>query len=332
MTVETKGRRVTAADVARSLGISRATVGFVLNNTRGQSISEATRKRVIEEAARLGYRPHTAAQALARGRSKIVILALPDWPVEHSLGGHIAEASRVLEEAGYSLVTYTLHESMAARPLWEALDPDAVMGLLPFAERHVSSMRSSGITTIIPDPESSPAEWQATPSIVAGPELQVKHLADLGHSRIAFAAPDDPRLEAIIDARFAVVRETALGLGLAAPDCGHLNLRDSSDRAAVRRWAAAGITGIAAYNDETAAAVVAAALREGIPVPGEMAVVGHDDNPWAQLFVPSLSTIRLDVQGLGRQIAMTALNAVEGRSVPAEDPPVIAALVRREST
>ena len=34
-------KRVTAADVARSLGLSRATVGFVLNNTAGQTISEA---------------------------------------------------------------------------------------------------------------------------------------------------------------------------------------------------------------------------------------------------------------------------------------------------
>ena len=49
-------RRVTAADVARSLGISRATVGFVLNNTQGQTISAATRERVLAEAERLSAR------------------------------------------------------------------------------------------------------------------------------------------------------------------------------------------------------------------------------------------------------------------------------------
>ncbi|QOT18573.1 LacI family DNA-binding transcriptional regulator [Paenarthrobacter sp. YJN-5] len=332
MTVETKNRRVTAADVAKSLGISRATVGFVLNNTRGQTISEATRQRVIAEAERLGYRPHTAAQALARGRSRIILLALPDWPVEHSLGRHVAEASRVLEEAGYSLVTYTLHESEAVRPLWEALDPDVVMGLLPFSERDVASMRASGIASIIPDPSSEPMAWQTGPSIVAGPGLQVAHLADLGHRRIAFAAPDDARLTAIVEARFSAVRNKALELGLPTPDRRHLDFHDSSARQAVQQWSASGVTGVVAYNDETAAAVVAAAVREGIPVPGELAVIGHDDTPWAELFVPSLSTIRLDIEGLGRQIAMTALVAVDGRAVPAEDPALIAALVRREST
>src|SRR6187399_2916197 len=62
-------KRVTAADIARSLGISRATVGFVLNETPGQTISAATRDRVLAEAKRLGYRPNNAARA---GRSRLL--------------------------------------------------------------------------------------------------------------------------------------------------------------------------------------------------------------------------------------------------------------------
>jgi len=57
----TVGRRVTAADITAAAGVARATVGFVLNNTPGQIISEGTRQRVLAEAARLGYRPHRAA-------------------------------------------------------------------------------------------------------------------------------------------------------------------------------------------------------------------------------------------------------------------------------
>src|SRR5690625_354370 len=85
-------KRVTAADVARALGLSRATVGFVLNNTPGQTIPEQTRRRVLAEAERLGYRPHTAARALASGRSHIVLVVLPDWPIDYSLRRHLEEA------------------------------------------------------------------------------------------------------------------------------------------------------------------------------------------------------------------------------------------------
>ena len=65
MSERTVARRVTAADIARSVGVSRATVGFVLNDTPGQTISEPTRRKVLAAAERLGYRPHSAARALA---------------------------------------------------------------------------------------------------------------------------------------------------------------------------------------------------------------------------------------------------------------------------
>ena len=116
-------KRVTAADVARSLGLSRATVGFVLNDTPGQTIPEATRERVLAEAKRLGYRANTAARALASGRSRIILLVLPDWPLDYSMRTHLDEASLALDEAGYSLVTTTPHPGGQAQPLWETLRP-----------------------------------------------------------------------------------------------------------------------------------------------------------------------------------------------------------------
>src|SRR5690606_20782706 len=144
------GKRVTAADVARSLGLSRATVGFVLNDTPGQTISEATRERVLAEAARLGYRPHSAARALASGRSHIVLLLLPDWPMDHAMRAHLDEASLVLDQAGYSLVTTTPHPGGQAVPLWESLDPDVVVSLAPVPDAQFAGIAATRARTIIP--------------------------------------------------------------------------------------------------------------------------------------------------------------------------------------
>ena len=143
-------KRVTAADVARSLGISRATVGFVLNDTPGQTISEATRARVLDEAKRLGYRANTAARALASGRSRIILLVLPDWPLDYAMRTHLDEASLALDEAGYALVTMTPHPGGQAQPLWETLRPDVVMGMTPFTVDQLDSIRRSGVEHIIP--------------------------------------------------------------------------------------------------------------------------------------------------------------------------------------
>ncbi len=177
-------RRVTASDIARSLGISRATVGFVLNDTPGQTISEATRTRVLDEAKRLGYRPHTAATS-ARQRADTHRAAGPP-----RLAARLQSASQtskrprsLLDEAGYTLITYTPHPTGQARPLWETLQPDIVMSMTMFAPGMAESILASGVTRLIPDPRVPVVDEYSDD----GPVLQAQHLFDLGHRTIAFA-------------------------------------------------------------------------------------------------------------------------------------------------
>jgi DNA-binding LacI/PurR family transcriptional regulator len=328
---ETVKRRVTAADIARSLGISRATVGFVLNHTPGQTISDATRRRVLDEAARLGYRPHTAAQALASGKSRIILLVLPDWPIEYSMSQALGEASLVLDHAGYSLVTYTRHDAGRARPLWESLGPDVVFGYTPFSADDVASMRACGITNIIPEPGQR-HDLGDTAVISTGPRLQVEHLHALGHTRLAYAASADPRVAQLNNARARSAQATAAFLGLPALDERAIDSPEGSARRAVHRWQEQAITGVVAYNDDIAAAIIGAALRAGIDVPAQLAVIGHDDSPITSLFVPSISSVHVDTTGLGRYLAETALHKAAGQPLRVGEPTVEATVMIREST
>lgn len=324
-------RRTTAADIARSLGISRATVGFVLNNTPGQTISPSTRKRVQAEAQRLGYRPHSAARALASGRSHLVLLVLPDWPIDFNLRRNIEEASLALDEAGYSLITYTPHPTGQSRPLWETLQPDVVMSMTQFSQEQVDSIRAAGISRLIPDPDSTDANANAEyPEL--GPGLQIEYLHGLGHRRIAFAGSRDPRVADLVAARRAHANDAAATLGvspLATADVDHLSA-DLPDL--IREWRDDGVTAVAAYNDDIAAAVVGTALRMGIQVPAELSVIGHDDAPIAQMFEPQLSTVRVDIVGLGRYFAALAVSAVDGAPIPSPGPAAAVEVVARASS
>lgn len=320
-------RRITAADIARSLGISRATVGFVLNNTPGQTISTATRKRVQAEAQRLGYRPHNAARALASGRSHLILLVLPDWPIDFNLRRNIEEASLALDESGYSLITYTPHPTGQSRPLWETLQPDVVMSMTQFSSEQISSIRAAGISRLIPDPDREYPEYPES-----GPGLQVAHLHALGHRRIAFAGSRDSRVADLVAIRRAHAEEVAASLGLSplvAADVDYLSA-DLPDL--LRSWLADGVTAVAAYNDDIAAAVVGTALRMGIRVPGDLSVIGHDDAPIAQMFEPQLSTVRVDIVGLGRYFAALAVSAVDGTPLPPPGPTAAVELVVRSSS
>ncbi|MBS1905894.1 MAG: LacI family DNA-binding transcriptional regulator [Actinobacteria bacterium] len=316
-------RRVTSSDVAREAGVSRATVGFVLNRTPGQTISAETQQRVVAAAERLGYRPNEAARHLARGRTMIVLMVLPDWPMEHNMQRNIETAAMLLDQAGYTLVTHTPTNS-TRRPLWEALNPDVVVGMAPFSEAMMTSMRASGVRHIVGSSSIGDAVSEHQPHS-RGPALQVQHLVSLGHRRLGYATTPDPRLQDLQKERLAEAHETAISLGV------ELKVIAGDPAEALREWRKAGCTGIVAFNDEVAARVLRAALVAGIDVPKDLSIIGHDDAPIAEMLLPSLSSIRQDHEALGVLLVQTVLAAVEGDDSISE-PDDIVSLVQREST
>jgi len=72
----TRNGSPTLADVAMTAGVSPTTASFVLNDTPGQKISQATRERVLEAARVLRYKPNASARALARGHTNEIAVIL----------------------------------------------------------------------------------------------------------------------------------------------------------------------------------------------------------------------------------------------------------------
>ena len=93
-------RKISRRDVAAAAGVSMTTVTYVLRRTPGTSISEPTRRRVLEAARRLGYEPDFAATSLVRGRTELVGVIAPPFnppPNDHDaavLAGLAAAADR----------------------------------------------------------------------------------------------------------------------------------------------------------------------------------------------------------------------------------------------
>lgn len=333
-------KRVTAADIARSLGISRATVGFVLNNTPGQTISTPTRELILAEAQRLGYRPNRAATTLASGRSRLVILVLPDWPVEHSILEHLDHVAQVLDSAGYSLVTTTTRPDSKAKPLWEVLDPDVVLGLAPFTEQQRTSMERTGTRMVLPaelNRTTSPAEDPGSLEGLhfdEGSRLQVAHLRSQGRSHLAFAGLADPRVAALVAQRESLARETANTFGdVLLVDAAAVDPEDlESAHSVLARWVDDGVDGVLAYNDTAAAIMLGAALSMGVDVPAQVAIIGHDDTPLSALVVPAMSSIHVDYSELGRYLAELALQAAGEDVGRIREPESSITVVRRATT
>ena len=69
--------RVTRDDVARVAGTSTAVVSYVINDGP-RPVAAATRARVLAAVEELGYRPNRVAQAMARRRTNLLGMVVPD--------------------------------------------------------------------------------------------------------------------------------------------------------------------------------------------------------------------------------------------------------------
>jgi LacI family transcriptional regulator len=303
---------VTIHDVAARAGVSVATVSRVLN---GKSlVREETSRAVLAVASALRYVPNVAARALSIRRSHAVGIVLPDVH-----GEFFSEVIRGIDVAarhsGYHILVSGSHSN--ANETLEVLE--AMRG------------RVDGLIVMAPDVSPEQLRDQLAPDQplvllnsndgdhdavaidnAAGARLMMEHLIALGHSRIAFIRGPAHNIDArerLRGYRLAIRR--LHGSTTAAIECpgdfteqsGHeatLRLLQSKERP----------TAIFAANDSMAVGALAALAESGVTVPGEMAVAGFDDIPIARYVSPPLTTISIDISGLGRRAFALLLDAI----------------------
>lgn len=326
--------RVTSADVARESGVSRTTVSYVLNAKQGVVITDATRQRVLDAAARLGYTPSAAARALRSGRSDLVLCVLPDWTVGPLLDSLIDHVTTSLHQHGLSVL---VHISRGTRPLddlWRAVTPCAVLGLLPFGEAEARAMTRAGIVVVDAalDEDPHPQTFSVPQSAIG--QLQVDHLVQRGHRALGYAATADERLTAFAQRRIAGVRAACERLGLPEPHVAEVDLTVESAAAALARWREGDepVTAVAAYNDEVALAVLAAAHGLGLRVPEDLAVIGVDDIPVARLATPALTTVWQAIDAQADYLAEAVLAALDPSRPRPTRPDDVFHVLQRAST
>lgn len=322
---------MTSADVARASGVSRTTVSYVLNETTGVSISEDTRARVRAAAERLGYTPSAAARALRTGRSDLVLCVLPDWPLGPAIDVLLDHLADELADRGLTLLVRHGRVAQPLSDLWRTVVPRAVVGLTAFSAQQRASMQRAGIQVVgtMLDEGSDGSGAFAVSQVRVG-RLQAQHLAERGHRRIGYAAPEDLRVTDFFRRRLAGVRQRCAELGLPEPVVQPVGLDVPSAARAVRRWREVepAVEAVAAYNDEIAVAVLAGARAQDVAVPATLAVVGVDDIPAARLAVPALTTVSQSLGVQARYLAATVLADLAGEPAPTPPDDVLEVVVR----
>ncbi|MFT4166976.1 MAG: LacI family DNA-binding transcriptional regulator [Microlunatus sp.] len=332
------GRKVTAKDVAREAGVSATTVSYVLNNRAQQSIPESTRRRVLDTAARLGYAPSAAARALATGRSHLVLGLLSDWPVGDNSGQFFRRLTAAFAARGYPFVSHTTGSGEESRTstelLWRSITPAAVVVFDDIDDAELTALHAAGARAVVAWTASGTGRGELEQVDREAGRLQVRHLIDRGHRRLGYAWPADPRLVAFARPRLTGVEEACRAAGLPAPDVRTVPLDGDDAEAAVTAWReeAPAITGICAYNDATALAILRGMRRLRLSAPADLAVIGVDDLPTSELSFPALTTLNYDRSGMAERLAAEVDAAILTGAKLSANFDGLVTLIERETT
>ncbi|MEV7418972.1 LacI family DNA-binding transcriptional regulator [Streptomyces sp. NPDC089919] len=341
MAQETAGRPTLEAVAARA-GVSRATASRVVNG--GAGVRGPLADRVRAAVAELGYVPNPAARTLVTRRTGAVavVIAEPGTRVfadpfflrqlrgiEKALGEHDGRLVLMLQDGPAD------HDRIA-----RYLAGGHVDGVLAFSLHTDDPLPATIARLQLPVVYGGRPGWPGADVLYVdadnrgGARSAVRHLHALGRRRIAHIAgpldqtsaadrlagyrdvlpPGAPELVAAGDFTAAAGRRAMAGLLDRAPD----------------------LDAVFAANDLMASGALATLRERGRRVPADVAVVGFDDTQSvADCTEPPLTTVRQDVEGMGRLMAhllLTLLAPAPGTAAPAPAPVVTPTEVVRRSS
>jgi LacI family transcriptional regulator len=92
------------------------------------------------------------------------------------------------------------------------------------------------------------------------------------------------------------------------------------------------IDAIQCYNDLIASGALSAVMERGLTVPDDIAIIGCDDILMASVLTPSLTTLRVDLDGIGRALIDLLLKRIRGKATGDDNLAFDQQLIIREST
>jgi DNA-binding LacI/PurR family transcriptional regulator len=289
-------RRPRLEDVAARVGMSPASVSMVLSNAPGPSA--ATRERVLEAAAELGYRPDRTASLLARRRTHLVGVLMEVGSAFHA--ELVEDLHEAAERQGYdvvlSAVTRTRDERRAVETLVD-FRCEALVLLGPVAPAAQLAALGREVPLVVIGRRVGAAGVDVVRSADdQGVGQAVDHLAGLGHRSIAYI---DGGKGTIASDRRRGYRTAMRRHGLV----GHLRVLTGDHTEAAGMQAARTFldegrlpSAVVAYNDRCALGLLDALNRAGVEVPTGVSVVGYDDSSLSRLVHVNLTTVSQDAR------------------------------------
>lgn len=305
-------------EVALKAGVSVATVSRVINGTG--PVAQETRLRIQEAIDKLRYVPHGAARSLITNQTDTVGVLLPDL-----YGEFFSEVIRGIDLAArrnaYHVLVSGFHSDRAEiEAVLRALRGrvDGLILLSPDVD--AQTLRRNLPETLPVVLLNTPVDGAAFDSIqidnFGGAYAMVRHLAGLGHRRIALIRGPKENVDA--QERLRGYREALRSLELEISPILEIEgdfSEDSGYRAGRHLLELQPRpTAVFAANDSMAIGCLFALREAGVQVPDGVALAGFDDIPIARYLSPPLSSVHVPISELGMRAMERLLHAVDNKN------------------
>ncbi len=316
----------TIRDVAQQAGVGLGTVSRVINGS--QSVSEATRQRVLDVIKHLNYVPNPTARRLSLGRTLTIGVIVPFFtrPAEVE---RLRGIEHTLLDSGYDLILYNV-ETPEQRDLYfrdiprrERVDGVLIVSLTP-RDGDVKPFKKANVPIVLVDAHHASLARlnQVITDDIAGGRAATQHLIELGHRRIAYLSDclDEPFNFTSSRDRLAGYQQALQAAGI--PFRPDYHVQGEHGRVEARRLAAQLLarpdrpTAIFAASDTQAMGVLEAARDTGLRVPDDLSVIGYDDIEIAEYLGLTTMSQKLYQSGQrGVELLLTTLRDPEAAPV-----------------
>ena len=331
-------------DVAKRANVSIATVSNVFNNPN--IVKQETLLRVRQAADELGYSTNRLQPEFPNYKDGSVGVLVPDInnPAYSETVKGIEEGLHI---GGCTILLYcTGYDEKKTRDIIDELYDKSVDGviicspwIIAAAHDGINRIVKQGLPTVGINSTMRIID-RVENDVISGVMQAMKHLIDLGHSRIGFISGDlyNGAIERSACKRFegyiAALQESGIALtpdiihssGTASYELGYQIMSNWIDCAAHMP------TAIFAARDDIAAGVMAAADSAGIKIPSALSVVGYANFDYSKFSNPPLTTIKVQAHTIGLRSAELLLKRMTAPDTKREYLEVKASLILREST
>ncbi len=327
-------RRVSLKDLAAHLSLSPSTISFVLNDTPGRSIPEATRERIRAAAREFNYKPNMIARSLLGKPMRSIGILLPVLGEGYHSQVLSGIGDLLMEEGYFYFTVHHRHKESLIQEYPALLQARGVEGILAIDTKLTSPLPLPAVLiaghTTLADVTNVVLDHELAA------RLALRHLYDLGHRKIVFMKGQSVSTDT--ELRWSATMKVARELGLAIDERLTIELAMDSTSPEISYPGIHDLleskqkfTAILCFNDVSAMGSIRALHDYGLHVPQDVSIVGFDDIQSASYHVPSLTTIRQPLKLMGSTAAAALLRRMAHETLPATIQ-VEPELVVREST